>query len=104
MFIIFYFSFSVIVNDIFSLIILDEELNSIALPVEEGRNNLWLKTKEAFKYIYENHFDEADWFFKADDDTYAIIENMRYMLYAYKPESPIYFGYKFKAIVKQVKR
>lgn len=80
----------------------DEELNAIALPVNEGRDNLWIKTKEAFKYVYKNHFNEADWFFKADDDTYAIMENMRYMLYAYQPESPIYFGYKFKDIVEQV--
>lgn len=47
----------------------DSELGSVALPVGEGRGNLWGKTKEAFKYIFKNHFDEADWFLKADDDT-----------------------------------
>lgn len=43
--------------------------NVVPLPVDEGRKNLWTKTKLAFQYIYEKHRDEADWFVKADDDT-----------------------------------
>ncbi|KAH8282714.1 hypothetical protein KR054_009297 [Drosophila jambulina] len=79
----------------------DDELDAVALPVGEGRNNLWGKTKEAYKYIYEHHINDADWFLKADDDTYTIVENMRYMLYPYNPETPVYFGCKFKPYVKQ---
>lgn len=49
----------------------DPVLGTIALPVDEtkGRESLWAKTKEAFKYVYQNHLDDADWFLKADDDT-----------------------------------
>lgn len=73
----------------------------IKLPVNEGRNNLWAKTKEAFKYVYRNHFNECDWFFKADDDTYTIVENMRHFLSRYNTNEPLLFGHRFKPYVRQ---
>ncbi|TMW51191.1 hypothetical protein DOY81_003727 [Sarcophaga bullata] len=79
----------------------NEELKTITLNVEEGRHNLWNKTKEALKYIYKQHFNEAEWFLKADDDTYVVMENLRYLLYQYPAEVPLYFGAKFKPFVKQ---
>ncbi|EDW04467.1 GH12988 [Drosophila grimshawi] len=79
----------------------DDELPTVKLDVGEGRENLWRKVKEAFKYVYRHHFNDADWFYKADDDTYAVIENLRYMLYPYNPETPVHFGHKFKPYVDQ---
>ncbi|XP_064553578.1 glycoprotein-N-acetylgalactosamine 3-beta-galactosyltransferase 1-like [Drosophila montana] len=79
----------------------DDELPTVKLDVGEGRENLWRKVKEAFKYVYKHHFNDADWFYKADDDTYAVVENLRYMLYPYNPETPVHFGFKFKPFVKQ---
>lgn len=47
----------------------DEELGAIALPYNESREILWGKVKEGFLYAYENYYNEADWFLKADDDS-----------------------------------
>lgn len=49
----------------------DEELGAVALPSTKGHSFLWGKTKEAFQYVYNHYFDDADWFVKADDDRFA---------------------------------
>ena len=36
------------------------------------------KFVKAFTYVWENHRDDADWFIKADDDTFVILENLKY--------------------------
>ena len=81
--------------------IADPSLPTIALNVSEGRDNLWAKTKQAFKFVYDNYKDEADWFMKADDDTYVIVENLRFMLQSHNTSKPIYFGSKLKSEVHQ---
>lgn len=74
---------------------------TIGLNVSEGREHLTAKTMQAFKYVYDKYFNDADWFMKADDDTYVIIENLRYFLQSYSRDDPVYFGHHFKTIVKQ---
>ena len=84
--------------------IADEEVPTIKLELGEGGDiytHLWGKTKNAFRYVYQYHYEEYEWFVKADDDTYMIIENLRYLLKDYNSSDPLYFGRKFKPFVKQ---
>ncbi|XP_076013177.1 glycoprotein-N-acetylgalactosamine 3-beta-galactosyltransferase 1-like isoform X1 [Genypterus blacodes] len=74
---------------------------TVELNVKEGRDNLYWKTIRAFQYIHQNHLDEADWFLKADDDTYVVVENLRYVLSKYDPEKPLYMGRRFTPFIQQ---
>ncbi|XP_078285130.1 glycoprotein-N-acetylgalactosamine 3-beta-galactosyltransferase 1-like [Rhinoraja longicauda] len=79
----------------------NKDFPTVRLDVKEGRNELNWKTVKAFRYIFDHHLNEADWFLKADDDTYVIVDNLRWLLSKYSPDQPIFFGKKFKPFVKQ---
>lgn len=76
----------------------NDTLGVMPFAVPEGKKYLWLKAKEMLLYAYYNLMDEVDWFYKADDDTYAVMENLRYFLYPFTPDYPISFGYRLKFV------
>ncbi|CAG0893262.1 unnamed protein product [Cyprideis torosa] len=74
----------------------------ILKDVVEERKFLWVKTRRAFKHVYENYLDKADWFMKADDDTYVVLENLRYLLLNQTgSDVPLYYGCRFKPFMEQ---
>lgn len=79
----------------------DPDFPTVGLGTKEGRDQLYWKTIRAFHYVYERHANEADWFLKADDDTYVIVDNLRWVLANHTPDEPIYFGRRFKPYTKQ---
>ncbi|XP_074023664.1 LOW QUALITY PROTEIN: glycoprotein-N-acetylgalactosamine 3-beta-galactosyltransferase 1-A-like [Numenius arquata] len=74
---------------------------AVGLPVGEGRHQLYWKTIRAFQYVHRHHLDQADWFLKADDDTFLVVANLRWLLAPHPPERPLYFGKRFKPFTKQ---
>ncbi|VDN13834.1 unnamed protein product [Dibothriocephalus latus] len=62
----------------------------------ESRKHLWLKTRFGFINAYRNHLNDFEFFMKADDDTYVIVENLRLLLSTKDPNVPILMGRRFK--------
>ncbi|OCT92885.1 hypothetical protein XELAEV_18015951mg [Xenopus laevis] len=81
--------------------ITDNQFPAIGLGTGEGRDKLYWKTIRAFHYVHKYYLNETEWFFKADDDTFVIMDNLRWMLSNYTPDQPIYFGKRFKPYIKQ---
>ncbi|XP_038626256.1 glycoprotein-N-acetylgalactosamine 3-beta-galactosyltransferase 1 [Tachyglossus aculeatus] len=79
----------------------DADFPAVGLETKEGRDQLYWKTIRAFQYVHDRHLTQADWFLKADDDTYVVLDNLRRLLARHDPERPLYFGRRFKPYVKQ---
>ncbi|XP_014663957.1 PREDICTED: glycoprotein-N-acetylgalactosamine 3-beta-galactosyltransferase 1-like [Priapulus caudatus] len=74
----------------------DDHLPAIKTGVVESREQLWNKTKFMFKYAHEHFQQRADWFLKADDDTYVVLENLRHLLSGFRTTDPVYLGRRIK--------
>ncbi|XP_028309935.1 glycoprotein-N-acetylgalactosamine 3-beta-galactosyltransferase 1-A [Gouania willdenowi] len=79
----------------------DPDFPAVGLDTKEGRDQLYWKTIRAFHYVFEHHLEEADWFLKADDDTFVVVDNLRWLLSNHSPADPVYFGKRFKPYAKQ---
>lgn len=77
------------------------KLPIVKVNVSEDYSNLWTKVRFGFKYAYQHYHHQYDWVLKADDDTYAIIENLKLFLSSENSSKPLYFGCKFRPHVNQ---
>jgi glycoprotein-N-acetylgalactosamine 3-beta-galactosyltransferase len=47
----------------------DASVPTVKLAAREDYDYIWGKTKQAWQYVHDHYLQDADWFFKADDDT-----------------------------------
>lgn len=80
---------------IFASTLTDMNLGTIGFNVTDSHDYIWTKQTMMMQYVYKNYWHHYDWFYKADDDTFAILENLRYTLAGYSTNDPIFIGYKF---------
>ena len=63
-----------------------------------GRQHLTEKVTRAFLFVHQHYLHDFDWFVKADDDTYIILDNLRAFLAKQNATEPVTYGYNFKVI------
>ncbi|VDI50934.1 glycoprotein-N-acetylgalactosamine 3-beta-galactosyltransferase [Mytilus galloprovincialis] len=69
--------------------------------VTESKSHLTRKVRFMLRYVYLHYLKDYDWILKADDDTYVIMENLRFLLSFHNPDLPGYLGYHFNMHLKQ---
>ena len=79
----------------------DPRISAVKVDVEPGRDHLTAKTMKSFEMAYRKFSNAYNWFLKADDDTYIIVENLRYLLSTHSADEPVYFGHHFQFEVDQ---
>ena len=71
---------------------------AVGLPnARAGRNHIAHKAKAAWKYIYDNYFNDYDFFIKTDPDTYLVVENLLDFLSDKDPSKPYIFGHHYNS-------
>lgn len=82
---------------IFTSIVNDPEKGVVKLPITQGKD-LWGIVHPAFTYIHDvilkQNGEHFDFILKADDDTYVVPENLKYLILkkGYKADDPHYLG------------
>jgi hypothetical protein len=69
-----------------------------------GYEHLTQKSVSALQYAYEYHFNNFDWFVKADDDTYIFMENLKAFLRKQNSSEPVTFGWVLKVCILIIQR
>ena len=58
----------------------DPTIPFVYLNISDKYELITNKAIETMRYIYKNHLDDFDWYLRANDDTYIVMENLKLFL------------------------
>lgn len=64
------------------------------------RSQLVYTIPAAYRMVYDKYINDFDFVLKAEDDTYVVVENLKYLLWHYNSSEPGYLGYRLNKFVK----
>lgn len=73
----------------------------VELKTSDAYTNLVAKSFGMFEYAHANNATDFDWLLKADDDTYVIVENLRWFLARRCRDEPKTYGFNFNIAGEQ---
>uniref|UniRef100_A0A158PAT9 N-acetylgalactosaminide beta-1,3-galactosyltransferase n=1 Tax=Angiostrongylus cantonensis TaxID=6313 RepID=A0A158PAT9_ANGCA len=74
----------------------DIPYSTVFAGIPDSYYDLFYKSRYAFFYTYQYISKHFDWYMKADDDTYVVVEHLKDYLSTLDPNKPYYLGYILK--------
>jgi glycoprotein-N-acetylgalactosamine 3-beta-galactosyltransferase len=78
----------------------DPNIPFVYLNINDKYELITNKAIETMKYIYDNHLNDFDWYLRANDDTYIIMENLKTFLAHKCPDSMKMYGKTLRYFMK----
>ena len=70
-----------------------QHLNILELPGVAGRERLWQKVSAGLVSVWREYQEDFDFVIKADDDTFMVLDNLRYLLSGLQPGKEFVLGH-----------
>ncbi|KAI6218186.1 hypothetical protein M3Y99_01723100 [Aphelenchoides fujianensis] len=74
---------------------LSDDIPHVYFPFMATRDHSWEKIRRVFRYVYETTNNSFDWYLRADDDSYVVMENARKLVAEHDPKKPLVLGYRW---------
>ncbi len=72
--------------------------DTVHVATSQKYGNVWKIIQLAFVHIYSTFWNDFDWFFRVDDDSYVIMENLRHYLADKNMSEPVFHGARLKPL------